>query len=371
MGREPSDAMRLLPDRPDLGWTPYAWLIYLVPLVVYPGFGHAGVWIWAATGATLLAFLGLYFRSYWVKGRAAVYCAAGVVALAFLLAPWNYAVSSFWVYAAAILGDKLPARNAARGIGVLLGLLALQSWAFGLPAIYWGFSAVFAALIGGVNIHQAEVRRADAKLRLASDEVERLAKAAERERIGRDLHDLLGHSLTLMALKAELAGKLLARDPAAAGREISELESICREALREVRRAVSDFRAEDLAAELSRARLALATAGIGVEVEASPPTIEAERASALALALREGVTNVIRHAGASVCKIRIAGRGSEVELVVADDGRGKVRREGSGLTGMRERIEAIGGRVAFGPAEDGRRGTRLEVSLPRFAPEGT
>ncbi len=363
--------MKLLPDRPDLGWTPYAWLIYLVPVGIYPGFGHASAWVWAATGATILAFLVLYFLSYWVKGRAALLCAGGVVALALLLAPWNYAVSSFWVYAAAILADKLPVRSAARGIAVLLALLALQSWALGLPAIYWGFSAVFTVLIGGVTVHQAEVRRADAKLRLASDEVERLAKAAERERIGRDLHDLLGHSLTVMALKAELAGKLLARDPAAAGREISDLESICREALREVRRAVSDFRAEDLAAELSRARLALATAGISVEVEASPPTIEPERASALALALREGVTNVIRHAGATVCKIRIAGRGSEVELVGADDGRGGSAKEGSGLLGMRERIEAIGGRVALGARHDGRRGTRLEVSLPRFAPEAS
>jgi two-component system, NarL family, sensor histidine kinase DesK len=361
--------MRLLPDRPDLGWTPYVWLIYLAPMVAYPGFGHASAWVRIATGATLAAFLGLYFRSYWVKGRAVIACAGGIAALALLLAPWNYGVSTFWIYAAAILGDKLPARTAVRGIAVLLGVLALQSWALALPPLYWAFSAVFVVIIGGVNIHYAEVRRANAKLRLASEEVERLAKAAERERIGRDLHDLLGHSLTLMALKAELAGKLIARDPAAAGREIGELETICREALREVRRAVSDFRAEDLAAELSRARLALATAGIAVEVEASPPTIEPERASALAMALREGVTNVIRHAGATVCKIRIAARDSDVELVVADDGRGGARREGAGLSGMRERIEAIGGRVAFGVPPDGRRGMRLEVSLPRFAPE--
>ena len=361
--------MRLLPDRKDLGWTPYAWLIYLVPLAIYPGFDRAGAKVWAATGATLLVFLVLYFRSHWVKGRAAVLCAAGIVGLALLLAPWNYAVGSFWVYAAAILGDKLPARLAARGIAVLLAGLALQSWWFALPIVYWGFSALFTALIGGVTIHQAEVRRADSKLRLAAGEVERLAKAAERERIGRDLHDLLGHSLTVMALKAELAGKLLSRDPQAAGREIADLESICREALREVRRAVSAFRAEDLAAELSRARLALASAGIAVEVEASPPPLEPERASALALALREGVTNVIRHAEATVCKIRIAGRGPDVELVVADDGRGARRKEGAGLSGMRERIEGVGGRVALGAREDGRRGSRLEVSLPRFAQE--
>ena len=86
--------MRLLPDRPDLGWTPYAWLIYLVPLIIFPGFGHTSARVWAATGATLVVFLWLYFRSFWVKGRAAVACAAGIVALALLLAPWNYAVSS-------------------------------------------------------------------------------------------------------------------------------------------------------------------------------------------------------------------------------------------------------------------------------------
>ena len=131
-------------------------------------------------------------------------------------------------------------------------------------------SAIFTLLIGAVCIRSAEVQRANARLRMAQEEVERLAKTAERERIARDLHDLLGHTLSLITLKAELAGKLVERDPERAGREIREVERISREALREVRTAVAGYRSEGLQAEMGRARLALEAAGVRLEYFAQP-----------------------------------------------------------------------------------------------------
>ena len=152
-------------------------------------------------------------------------------------------------------------------------------------------AAVFSLVIGGVCIHGAEVKRANARLRMAQEEVERLAKTAERERIARDLHDVLGHTLSLITLKSELAGKLVGRDPERAGREIREVERISREALREVRTAVAGYRSEGLQAEMGRARLALESAGVRLEYFAAAGGAGPRAETVLALAMREAVTN--------------------------------------------------------------------------------
>ncbi len=283
--------------------------------------------------------------------------------MAAVFAPTNPWSSSLWIFAAAFLGAAGRPAFAARCLALLLGAIGIESWVLHLPVWYWVPALVFTLLIGGIKIHYAELRRADVSLRLAHDEVERLAKVAERERIGRDLHDLLGHTLTLITLKAALAGKLALRDPAAAGREMEEVERISRQALAEVRSAVSGYRSGDLAAELARARIALATAGVELTVEAphralAPLPQEVE--SAVALALREAVTNVVRHARASACEVRLAAEGGRLTLEVRDDGCGGEPREGAGLAGMRERIAALGGAVERRTAG----GTRLAISVP-------
>jgi len=347
----------------EAGWLPFVWLIYFVPFLVYPALVHAGRATWLATAAGAVAFLALYFWGYRLSGRRILWSIAGIALLAVVFAPTNLWSNAFWIFAAAFLGVAGRPAFAARGLAVLLVALGVESWVLHLPVWYWVPAVVFTLLIGGIKIHYAEVRRADCSLRLAHDEVGRLAKLAERERIGRDLHDLLGHTLTLVALKAELAGKLVARDPAAAGREIAEVERISREALAEVRTAVAGYRSADLAAELVRARLMLVTAGVEPAISASPldlPPLPPEIGSALALALREAVTNVVRHARAGRCGVRLAAAGGAVVLEVEDDGRGGELREGAGLAGMRERIAALGGTVERRSAG----GTRLVVTLP-------
>jgi two-component system sensor histidine kinase DesK len=346
----------------DAGWLPFVWLIYLVPFLVYPAVAHAGPTLWLETAAGAAAFLALYFWGYRLSGRRILWSVAGIALLAALFAPANPWSNFLWVFAAAFLGIAGRPAFAARCLAVLLAAIGLESWLLHLPVWYWAPTLVFALLIGGIKIHYAELRRAGISLRLAHDEVERLAKVAERERIGRDLHDLLGHTLTLIALKAELAGKLAPRDAAAAGREIAEVARISRQALAEVRSAVSGYRSADLSAELVRARLMLVTAGVEPAIPASfdLPPLPVEVACALALALREAVTNVVRHADAAICRVRLAASGGAATLEVEDDGRGGGAREGSGLAGMRERLAALGGTVERWSGG----GTRLTVTLP-------
>jgi two-component system sensor histidine kinase DesK len=250
-------------------------------------------------------------------------------------------------------------------LGILLVILSLEVWMLDLQPWVWAPAAVFSLIIGGVNIHQAEVSRANARLRITQEEVERLAKAAERERIARDLHDVLGHTLSVIALKSELAGKLVDRDPDRAGREIREVERISRDALREVRTAIAGYRSEGLQAELARARLALESSGIKLEYFTQPVEPGPARETVLALALREAVTNLIRHSGARTCRISLRQEAGEVLLEVRDDGRGGAAPFGIGLSSMRERVEGLGGRME----RQGDGGTVLLVALPlREAP---
>jgi two-component system sensor histidine kinase DesK len=208
------------------------------------------------------------------------------------------------------------------------------------------------------------------ELRAAREEIARLAVAEERLRFARDLHDLLGHSLSLIALKSELATQLAAAAPERAAAEMRDVEGVAREALREVREAVAGYRQPTLPDELSAAAEILAAAGIALrrdgEVSGLAPWVEA----ALAWTVREGVTNVIRHSRARVCTIRFTRDADRVGVEVADDGAGAAAGRAqtepgaghSGLPGLRERVTAVGGRVEAGPGVTG--GFRLAATVP-------
>ena len=352
--------MRLLPRNFESGWLPYVWLVYSGYFLLAPILGRPTALDWALTFAGFLAFLVLYFAGHWLRGKRVLWVAGGILLLGVLYIPFNPGASCFFIYAAAFLGYAGPPRFAVVCLLVLLAVLGLEIWLLDLPVYAWLPAAVFSVIIGGVNIHQAEVSRANARLRLTQDEVERLAKTAERERIARDLHDVLGHTLSVIALKSELAGKLVERDPERAGAEIREVERISREALREVRSAIAGYRSEGLQAELARARLALESSGIKLEYFVQPVEPGPARETVLALALREAVTNVIRHSGAKTCRISLQQEDGEVVLKVRDDGRGGASPFGIGLSSMRERVEGLGGRMER--LVEG--GTALIVALP-------
>jgi two-component system sensor histidine kinase DesK len=351
--------LRLLPDS-HLGWTPYAWLIYLSFFVLFAALNDPPR-LWLIYTPALAAFLFLYFRGFWVRGRPLLLVAFAIVGIGVLLAPLNPGASCFFIYGAAFLGDTGPPRTAIRWVLAIVGIIAVETLIFDLQAAFWIPAVVFSLLIGGTNIHGAETRRKDQMLLKAHEAAEHMAKIVERERIARDLHDLLGHTLSVIVLKSELATKLAERDMARAIREISDVERISRNALAEVRQAVYGFRGGRFDEELALARAALETAGVTLDADINAVPLDPEQERALSLAVREAVTNVIRHARAGRCRIALSHDGALVTLTVEDDGIGGNSSEGAGLSGMRTRLAEIGGTLE----RDSRSGTRLTLTVPQ------
>lgn len=347
-----------------VGAEAYWQLMYLGLMFFDPIFRRVSALEWAVTLGGMAVFLPLYFQAWRTAGRRQLVWIAAIAALGVVVAPFNFGAFGYHIYAVALLAHGFRPRVAIQGMVCLLALIAAESWLFSLPKYFWIFSAVFVVIVGVGQMFYGEMSRKNVKLRRTQEEVERLATVAERERIARDLHDLLGHTLSLVTLKAELAARLIERDPEAAGREMREVEEISRKALAEVRKAVTGYRAADLATARVQARLALEAAGVHLEWQGEAPDLDPEGEHVLALALREAVTNVVRHARALTCRVTITTMEPEkVVLEVADDGRGG-GAEGSGLAGMRERVEALGGTVER--ESDG--GTRLRVVLPVGSP---
>ena len=344
----------------DLGWEPYAWLVYSLPYLVLSFDRRLSGLETIAMLAGYIAFLTLYLVGHLVCGWRTVAIVAAFDMLAIGFSPRNPSAAAFFIYAAAMLGHAFPPQRAVPAllIQVLVGCIA--SAALGMPWWYWGMAAVISALIGAVTIQAAARTAGDAKLRVAQAEVERLAKLAERERIARDLHDVLGHTLSVVVLKSELAQKLIARDPSRAADEMGDVERIARDGLAEVRQAITGYRTSGLAAELDRVRETLVAAGIDATIETWAMPLAPAQETALSLALREATTNVIRHAGATRCHVRFYALDGSLLLEVEDNGRGGNAPFGNGLTGMRERIQALGGVLR---RETGQ-GTRLLIKLP-------
>ncbi len=344
---------------------PLLFLFYLVFCFLQPIERHAGWKEWAVTGAAIVCFLALYLTSYFIRGRLGQWSLAGIVVLACALAPVNPGIFGFFIYAAALAGFRFNAKTAYAVIGGLVVLVAMEGWLLHTGYWMWVYILPIVAIVGVSNIHLAAKQRADRKLRLAHEEIEHLAKVAERERIARDLHDVLGHTLSVVVLKAELAAKLVERDPRRAQQEMSEVEQIAREALADVRHAIRGYRARGLGEELARAKATLETAGVRAQCDAPnlatlAGKISVAQETVLALVVRESVTNVVRHAQASACRIWLERTDNCYRLEISDNGRGGAAEEGNGLRGMRERVEALGGDMTREISQ----GTRLIVTIP-------
>jgi two-component system sensor histidine kinase DesK len=353
-------------ENPDasMGWFPWINLIWSVWLFVTPFYAYDfyGKWLWP-TLASYAVFLVLFQRFHYSNGRLPI--ALAIAALGFALLPWNPGSQSYIIYACAFFPFCMGARNSMLSIVALLAAFSVAWHAAGIPMIYMISAMIAGPVVGLFNIGMHQKMRSDVRLRLSHEEVRRLAALAERERIGRDLHDLLGHTLSLVALKSNLASRLIAEDPEAARREMDDVSGVARDALAQVRRAVSGIRAAGLAAELASARLLLESDGVRFSYELEEVALSAEQETVLALAVREAVTNIQRHARADGASVSLHSADQQVSLRIDDDGRGGAIVPGNGLCGMRERIESLGGmlRVDAMPGQ----GTRVEVTLPLLA----
>nr|WSX49953.1 sensor histidine kinase [Streptomyces sp. NBC_00974] len=349
------------------------WLFYLsAPVTDLVSGGHS-------LGARLLGGLGLAAFVAWylilvfrtarqMDTRRVLFSVAVLAAQATLL---SLALGREWlvlfVYVSISSGAALPgeiSRWTVPGATALLTATALavpggDAYLAGLliPSLMGGFAMV------GIRA----MIRTTIELRQARATVAQLAANEERLRMARDLHDLLGHSLSLITLKSELAGRMLPDRPEAAARQVADIEQVSRQALVDVREAVSGYRRPTLPGELAGARTALTAAGILVDLPADcAEELPEETESVLAWALREAVTNVVRHSGAKRCTVALnVGQtlaGPVAELTVTDDGAGGQAVAGNGLTGLTERLEAVGGTLTAGPA--GKTGFRLRARVP-------
>ena len=353
-------------ENPDasMRWFPWINLVWSVWLFVNPLYtsDFFGKWLWP-TLASYVVFLVLFQRFHYGSHRLPVVLA--IAALGFILLPWNPGSQCYIIYACAFFPFCMRPRAMMLSMAVLLAAFSYAWHATGIPMIYMVSTLIAGPVVALFNIGMRHKMRSDAQLRLSHEEVRRLAALAERERIGRDLHGLLGHTLSLVALKSELASRLVERDPAAARKEIEDVSGVARDALAQVRRAVTGIRAAGLAAELASARLLLESDGIRFSYALDEVALSPEHETVLALAVREAVTNIQRHARAEGASVSLHNIGQQVSLRIEDDGRGGDIVPGNGLCGMRERIESLGGRLRV-EAQPGR-GTRVEVTFPLLA----
>ncbi|MFD7240086.1 sensor histidine kinase [Streptomyces syringium] len=367
IGEAPEDWRQLLAKG---CWT-LLYMLYLAVVVADLTDGHhtgpATVLGWAGLTVFVVVYLSMVLgrRPRGRLSRRQLTTLAGLYVLAVVLA---LALGSVWlvllVYVAISAGVMLPMKWALRVIPFVAASELLIGLADGAGTSRQ-LTLVLPTLLGGAAMMGiVQMGRTMRELREARATVAHLAANEERLRLARDLHDLLGHSLSLITLKSELAGRMLPDRPGQAAQQIADIERVSRQALVDVREAVSGFRRPTLDAEIAGARTALAAAGVAAAVDGAGghPALPVEEESALAWALREAVTNVVRHSGASRCEVTIEERADELCLTVTDNGHGPARPHGNGLTGLAERLALAGGRLETGRGPRG--GFRLRALVP-------
>ncbi|SFF73343.1 two-component system, NarL family, sensor histidine kinase DesK [Actinacidiphila alni] len=375
MGRAPETRGQMLVKLMWIG----IWLLYLGSPVSDLASGHHNALVTTLAGCGLLAFVVSYLAvvflrtntpympQSWVYGVLAAQTVLTFTLSATLGKDWLV----MFVYVAVACGAALPGTQSRFAIPAVTAALAgVGAWVDSSGDLYPAL--VIPALLGGfAMVGVRQLVRTMRELREARETVAHLAATEERLRLARDLHDLLGHSLSLITLKSELAGRMLPDRPQDAAQQVADIENVSRQALVDVREAVSGYRRPRLDAELASARSALASAGIAARIHQPErlPGLTPDGEGALAWALREAVTNVVRHSGAVTCVIALGATpdGEGAALTVSDDGRGPAagHSPGNGLTGLTERLILAGGTLRTERAGDG--GFRLTATVPMGA----
>ena len=287
-----------------------------------------------------------------------------ILAVAVVAAPSPVGAGGILVFSFIMAGTCFPWRTA---LWVILGLAVLQGveqvLRFEDPSQQVS-SLLNSILVGGVGMGARLLWTAYSELSEAREEIARLAVSEERLRFARDVHDILGQSLATIVLKTELVGRQLpANADDSLRQEVDDVVRVGRKSLTDLREAVTGYRRPTWPGEVSSARAVLRAAGIAFAVEDRAGTLPSEPDSVLAWCLREAVTNVVKHSGASRCDVSLSRDNGLVRLSVEDDGRGAMTLDGgSGLEGMRERVERAGG--TFEVSHSGPKGVRLKVAIP-------
>ncbi|MFH8606049.1 sensor histidine kinase [Streptomyces sp. NPDC018029] len=323
---------------------------------------------WIA-GVGLIAFNSLYisvvFRAFDKEKRTAPATFRALGALAVLTIALAAGYGGNWLMFFPLLGLATGAVVRGRGLGpVGLGLSVLAGgiggFREGWDAVNIAYGTFLSTMVTAAILSLSEAVR---ELRATREELARAAVEKERLRFSRDLHDLLGHTLSVIVVKAEATRRLAPRDLDAALGQVADIESVGRQALTEIREAVTGYREGSLATELDRARDLLGAAGIDTVVRQSGPPLAPQTAALLGWVVREAATNVVRHSGAAHCEIEVTGTSEQTRLDITDDGRGGgAGAPGTGLKGLTERLTTAGGSLTSGPAPG--TGFRVTAILP-------
>ncbi|WP_409236047.1 histidine kinase [Streptomyces sp. PA5.6] len=365
-GRTAGDRIENLGPPPN-GFSLLPWLLMGLGAISHLLQGETpNPWI-GALGVLLFNSLYVFiaFRAFNTYTREARATRIALVLLGLLTVALATGYGGNWLLFFPLLGLAVGAIVRGRGLGpislflsVLAGVIGgfREGWT-GLNVAYGTF---LSTMVTAAILSLAEAVR---ELRETREELARTAVEKERLRFSRDLHDLLGHTLSVIVVKAEATRRLAPRDLDAALGQVADIESVGRQALTEIREAVTGYREGSLATELDRARDLLEAAGIGTVVRQSGPPLAPQTAALLGWVVRESATNVVRHSGAAHCEIQVSGTPDEARLVITDDGRGEgAGPPGSGLKGLAERLAAAGGSLTSGPAPHS--GFRVAATLP-------
>jgi two-component system, NarL family, sensor histidine kinase DesK len=319
--------------------------------------------VWMKFAVFYAAFLILYFLVGVLTGHRQTVAFVLFFLLVFVYYPLNQDAYVILVYPFAVLCLFVTRlRTLFLVLIAMMATVVMETRYLGRPFGIAESVFLYCVIFGFGNFAFAQQVRTNLLLERANSEIERLSQEAERERIARDLHDLLGHTLTVITMKLDLARRLLSHDSDRARSEIVDAEQTARNALAEVREAVSGYRAEGLDVEISRARRSLLSADVKLTTTLAPVNLSSSQANVLCLALREAVTNIVRHAHATVCHVALLEKDRTIYFKVEDNGLGGQIREGNGLRGMRERLRSVAGTVKVMSLANG--GTSLELTLP-------
>ena len=354
---------------PPTGFTLLPWLLMGLGSVANMVQGQtSNPWI---GGAGLLVFNSLYihvaFRSFDKELRESLSTRLALAAMALVTCSLALAYGGSWLLFFPLLGLAAGAALRGRWLGRWGWVLAAVAGVVaGLKDGWTGLNIAYGTFLSTM-VTAAILSLSDAvrQLRAAREELATRAVAEERLRFSRDLHDLLGHTLSVIVVKSEAARRLAPRDLDAALTQVGDVESIGRQALTEVREAVSGYRQGSLDTELERVRSVLTAADVDPAVSRSGPPLPPRAEALLGWVVREAVTNVVRHSGASRCEIAVAGGAERVRLTVTDNGTGgdgPVRGTGTGLTGLTERLATAGGSLTAGVQPRG--GFSVTAELP-------
>ena len=337
------------------------YLIFLIfPLVLGRNVSTTDVVI---TLVSVLVYLPLHYAVFRANARIGRLCAGVMVLLGLCVMPFNPGANTYIIYGVISATYRMPERSALLFLVCALMLMAAVGLRISYPIEWLVITAIFSIALVAQAIYGQRIEAGTHALHLSQQEVQRLARLAERERISRDLHDVLGHTMSVIVMKSELAHRVLARQPEVAATHMREVEEIARSALQQIRQAVTGMRNIGLTTELEDAQSTLLSAGITLRYSTEPKPISSALETTFALAVREAVTNIIRHANAKNAEIKLQWLADtqQFELHISDDGTGIDGDEkfGNGLNGMRERIELLGGQLAVSPKPQG--GTLLQL----------